>query len=242
MEVNSNSNNTDNSKIYGYMRLSKRDRSKVDTNGNQLSDNDLILRQKRELMKFGISESNIISEGITSGVGNKPILYNLLGLSADNLGRVHQSDVCKLPKGSTLCVCEMNRLSRDKFELTEILKILEQNEIGLIFLNFPMLVELAKSTDNTSWLLRKLILTVLIYISDEERKILIERTKQGLETAKAQGKVLGRPPFNSQKKVHEIFLKYNDGLLSWQKGARLLNLGKTQFYKLMKQERKQLFQ
>ena len=37
-------------------------------------------------------------------------------------------------------------------------------------------------------------LTVLVAVAQFERDLLIERTQAGLERAKAEGKVLGRPP------------------------------------------------
>lgn len=228
--------------LFGYMRLSKRDRSKVDNNGKPLSDEELLARQRRELIKFGVPEDKIYSEGILSGVAyEKPVLYSLLGLSRAN-GRLQQSSECKLPKGSTFIVCEMNRLSRDKFELSEILRVLEENEIGIVFLNFPMLAELSQKQDNLSWVMRNMILNILMYISDEERKTLVERTKTGIQTAKARGKVLGRPKFNTDEKVHEVFLKYQSGELYWQDAAKILGFGKTQFYKKMAEERAKLYQ
>lgn len=232
------------SNLYGYMRLSKRDLSKLDAQGRPLTDEELVMRQRRELILFGVPEENIFSEGILSGVGNKPVLYSMLGLSKDSDGKIHQSGVCSLPKGSTLCVCELSRLSRDKLELSQILRILEDSDVSLMLLDCPMLTELkSEYSDNKgmNWIIRKLVLTLLIYMADEERKTLIERTKKGLETAKAQGKVLGRPSFNTPERVHSVYEKYSVGEISWADGAKLLGLGKTQFYKLMSRERAKAF-
>lgn len=45
----------------------------------------------------------------------------------------------------------------------------------------------------------KLILTMLAAVAEIERDLLVERTQSGLERAKAEGKVLGRPSKTSDE-------------------------------------------
>ena len=50
----------------------------------------------------------------------------------------------------------------------------------------------------------KLLLTMLMAVAEMERDLLVERTQAGLERAKAQGKILGRPSKTTDQQRNEI--------------------------------------
>lgn len=97
-----------------------------------------------------------------------------------------------LRKGDTLITTELSRLGRDMFEIINLVLELNQMGIKIIFLRQKELCEDEKYS--------KLILVIYAYLAEEERKLISQRTKSGLEKAKAQGKKLGRPSnsLNSQ--------------------------------------------
>ncbi|EAJ5118879.1 MULTISPECIES: recombinase family protein [Campylobacter] len=90
-----------------------------------------------------------------------------------------------LQKDDTLIATELSRLGRDMFEILNL--VLELNQMGVktIFLRQKELCGDEKHS--------KLILAIYAYLAEEERKLIAQRTKSGLEKAKAQGKRLGRP-------------------------------------------------
>lgn len=111
-----------------------------------------------------------------------------------------------LQKGDTLITTELSRLGRDMFEILNL--VLELNQMGVktIFLRQKELCGDEKHS--------KLILAIYAYLAEEERKLIAQRTKSGLEKAKAQGKRLGRPhnTLNSQydkdtEKIKELLNK-----------------------------------
>lgn len=235
MEENiSNNINTDN--IYGYMRLSKRNLQKVDSEGNLLSDEEQLERQKIELLKAGVQENHIFNEGIISGVAqNKVVLNKILGL------REYSNNQPLLPTGSTLIVTELSRLSRSYNELQIILSKIQALNIKLILLDFP-LTNNNQVDDTTSSLINNIVIQVLAYISEAERKKLIERTLSGLEAAKKNGKKLGRKNKVSREEIARVYDLYNSNdNITREMCLNMLGVGKTTFHRYMQEERVRRF-
>jgi DNA invertase Pin-like site-specific DNA recombinase len=57
----------------------------------------------------------------------------------------------------------------------------------------------------------KLMLTMLAAVAEMERDLLVERTQSGLERAKAEGKVLGRPSKTNAEQRTAIKVAYRAG-------------------------------
>ncbi|WP_416861223.1 recombinase family protein [Helicobacter ganmani] len=111
-----------------------------------------------------------------------------------------------LHKDDTLITTELSRLGRDMLEILNL--ILELNKAGVktIFLRQSELCSNEKHS--------KLILAIYAYLAEEEKKLISQRTKSGLEKAKLNGKKLGRPhnSLNSQydkdiEKIKELLDK-----------------------------------
>ena len=111
-----------------------------------------------------------------------------------------------LHKDDTLITTELSRLGRDMLEILNL--ILELNKAGVktIFLRQSELCGNEKHS--------KLILAIYAYLAEEEKNLISQRTKSGLEKAKLNGKKLGRPhnSLNSQydkdiEKIKELLDK-----------------------------------
>jgi putative DNA-invertase from lambdoid prophage Rac len=98
--------------------------------------------------------------------------------------------------GETLVVSKLDRLGRDAVDVLQTIRLLGSRGIQVIVL------QLGK-VDLTS-VAGKLLLTMLVAVAEMERDLLVERTQAGLERAKAQGKLLGRPSKTNQNQRHEI--------------------------------------
>ena len=223
-----------NNNIYGYMRLSKRNLQKLDSDGNIISDEEQLQRQRMELINAGVPTDHIFNEGIISGVSkNRVILNQILGI-----GKYSNSQPL-LPVGSTLVVTELSRLSRDFNELQTILNKINNLDIKLILLDFPMLNNQLDNNDITSKFLNQIILSLLSYLTDMERQKLIERTKSGIINAVKNGKKLGRPIKVSNKdeiaRVYDLY--YIQNVITSEMGMKLIGCGKTTFFKCLKEER-----
>lgn len=102
----------------------------------------------------------------------------------------------KIRDGETLVVSKLDRLGRDAVDVLQTIRLLGSRGIQVIVL------QLGK-VDLTS-VAGKLLLTMLVAVAEMERDLLIERTQAGLERAKAQGKILGRPSKTNDQQRLEI--------------------------------------
>jgi DNA invertase Pin-like site-specific DNA recombinase len=114
--------------------------------------------------------TTIYREEISGAHSNRPALKKLLAT---------------LKRGDTLVVTRLDRLGRSVRELLNLLADFEQRGVGFKSLGDPW-------TDTTSPHGR-LMLTVLGGLAEFERSLIIARTSEGRERAKANGVRFGRP-------------------------------------------------
>lgn len=125
-------------------------------------------------------------------------------------------------EGDTLVVTKLDRLARSVQHLLETLGTLTQKGANLRILAVGM--DTASATG-------KLMLTVLGGIAEFEREIMLERQREGIAKAKAEGKYKGRKP-TAQAKAPEIIRLHSEG-----KGAteiaRELGIGRASVYRAL---------
>ncbi|ECO1957842.1 TPA: recombinase family protein [Campylobacter coli] len=92
----------------------------------------------------------------------------------------------KLKSGDLLIATELSRLGRNMLEIINLVLEFNANNINFLFLRQ---IELSNFNNSNS----KLILSIYAYIAENERELISQRTKAGLESARANGKKLGRP-------------------------------------------------
>ena len=90
-----------------------------------------------------------------------------------------------LQPGNVLLVNDLTRLGRSAADLASIVTLLAEREVGLRSLNEPYL--------DTSTSHGLMIFQIFSALAEYERNRLRERTLEGLQAAKARGRVGGRP-------------------------------------------------
>jgi DNA invertase Pin-like site-specific DNA recombinase len=110
----------------------------------------------------------------------------------DQVSSVTQRDRLKeclefLRAGDVLMVTKPDRLARSAMELLAIVADLSKRKIGLVVLS--MGGERLDTRNPAS----KLMLTILAGVATWEREIMLERQREGIAKAKAEGKYKGRP-------------------------------------------------
>jgi DNA invertase Pin-like site-specific DNA recombinase len=93
-----------------------------------------------------------------------------------------------LREGDALMVTKPDRLARNTAELLSIQGDLEKRGIGLVVLSIGG--DRLDTRNPTS----KLILTILAGVATWEREVMLERQREGIAKAKAEGKYEGRKP------------------------------------------------
>lgn len=109
----------------------------------------------------------------------------------------------RLEAGDMLIVSKLDRLGRGMIDVLQTIELLKTRQIKLKVLALGD-VDLSSPAG-------KLIISVLAATAELERDLLIERTKAGLERAKAEGKVLGRRSKTTEDQKQEILALVNQG-------------------------------
>ncbi|HCG6643295.1 recombinase family protein [Vibrio parahaemolyticus] len=165
----------------------------------QTTENQIIaIRQKG----YEVSDSRIISETVSGSVEamKREKLKMLIN---------HQ-----LEAGDMLVVLKLDRLGRDNIDVQNTINLLTDKGVKVVCLDLPV-ADLSSAEG-------KLMLQMFSAFAEFERNRIRERTKEGLERAKAQGKKLGRPKANST--TLSVQAKKAEGL-SQAKVAQVLDLG-----------------
>ena len=123
--------------------------------------------------------------------------------------------------GDSLCVVRLDRLGRSLKELLETVDELRDRQVNLI--------SLEEKIDTTS-AAGELIFHVFGAIAHFERRLIAERTKDGLARARKRGRKPGRPKID--KDTVDAALKLIDAGLSAGQAAKRLNIGRSTLYRI----------
>jgi DNA invertase Pin-like site-specific DNA recombinase len=126
--------------------------------------------------------------------------------------------------GDSLVVWKLDRLARSTRQLLETVEALERRGIGLRILTQNM--------DTTS-AGGRLIFTVFSAIAEFEREIIRERTRAGLDAARARGRTGGRPRALSDKDLKEARALLADPDITVEDVARRLGVGPSTLYRYL---------
>lgn len=151
---------------------------------------------------YDVIDNRVVSEVVSGGV--------------QAMKRKAFSDLVnhKLEAGDKLVVLKLDRLGRDNIDVQQTISMLVEKGIDVVSMDLPA-SNLASSEG-------KLMLQMFSAFAEFEKSRITERTKEGLERAKKEGKKLGRPVATATyKRVQEA--KANG--LSQAKAAAALGLG-----------------
>jgi DNA invertase Pin-like site-specific DNA recombinase len=129
-----------------------------------------------------------------------------------------------LRAGDSLVVWKLDRLARSLKQLIETVELLESRRIGLR--------SLTEAIDTTT-AGGKLVFHVFGALAEFERSIIRERTKAGLEAARARGKKGGRPPALVAKDLAAAKAMLSDPEITMEDVAKRLKVAPSTLYRHM---------
>lgn len=152
----------------------------------------------------------IFQEKASGGRWDRPELHRLLG---------------QLRKGDALVVWKLDRLSRSLKDVLALMEKIDQAGAG-----FRSLTEVIDTVSAGGRMMMQIVGT----FAEFERAMLRERTRNGLDAARKQGRVGGRRPKLTKHQQEEIVHLVNSGQMTAADAARLFNVHPATVSRLLK--------
>ncbi|OFP04339.1 resolvase, partial [Enterococcus sp. HMSC076D08] len=133
----------------------------------------------------------------------------------------------KIRPGDTVIVESFSRLGRSTKDLIDLVTYFEEHHVKLVSL---------KENFDTSTPHGRLMMTVFQAFSQFERDLIVERTKEGLKSARARGRKGGRPRVN-QKDVDRAVKLYKSQVYSVKEITEMTGISKATLYRYLKDNR-----
>jgi DNA invertase Pin-like site-specific DNA recombinase len=134
----------------------------------------------------------------------------------------------KLRPGDAVIVESFSRLGRSTKDLIDLVNYFEEHEVKLVSL---------KENFDTSTPHGRLMMTVFQAFSQFERDLIVERTKEGLKSARARGRTGGRPRVN-QKEIDRALKLYESQAYSVKDITEMTGISKATIYRYLNNKNK----
>ncbi len=209
VHVNKHNKEEDEMAIWGYARVSTT---------QQIED-----RQVVELRPLVTTESHLLVEKQSGKDFDRPIYKSLKNI---------------MREGDTLVVKSLDRLGRNYEQMKEEWKDLSDRGIKIKILDTPMLDTSKYDDELMGRFVSDIVLNVLSFVAENERKNIRQRQKEGIEIAKAKGIRFGRPEIKYPDKFEDVYNDWKCGKIKGVNAIKILNLKKTTFYKMVREYEK----
>lgn len=135
-------------------------------------------RQIDALKEAGVDERNIYQEKVTGTKADRPELKRMLDM---------------LREGDVVIISDLTRISRSTKDLLDIIEKIKAKGASIRSLKDTWLDTTSDNPYN------QFLLTVMSGLSQLERDLISQRTKEGLASARARGRNGGRPSKQNEK-------------------------------------------
>lgn len=188
--------------LYGYVRVSTQD---------QNEDRQLI-----SMKEVGIENRNLYMDK-QSGKDFERINYRKM------VGRLKEEDI--------LYIKSIDRLGRNYEEIIEQWRILtKEKKIDIVVLDMPIL-DTRREKDLLGTFLSDIVLQVLSFVAENERKNIRQRQREGIAAAQLRGVQFGRPIKPLPENFSQVYEKWVSNEISGKRAAELCNMPLTSFYR-----------
>lgn len=133
----------------------------------------------------------------------------------------------KLRPGDTVIVESFSRLGRSTKDLIELVNYFEEQGVKLVSL---------KENFDTTTPQGRLMMTVFQAFSQFERDLIVERTKEGLKSARARGRKGGRPYVN-QRNIERALKLYESKDYSVKEIVEMTGISKATLYRYLNKKK-----
>lgn len=127
-------------------------------------------------------------------------------------------------RGDTVVVESISRFARNTRDLLELVERLRQKEVGFVS---------QKEAIDTATPAGQFMLTVFAAVAQLERDYILQRQREGIQLARAQGKYAGRRPMKAPG-LERVAHQWREGELSAVQAAKKLGMSRATFYRRVK--------
>jgi resolvase domain protein len=196
-----------NNKVFGYARVSSKEQNEE--------------RQVKALLENGIDKQFIFVDK-ESGKDFQRTQYQVLKTA--------------LRENDLLIIKSIDRLGRNyQMIINEWRDITINIKADIKVLDMPML-DTTKHKDLLGTFISDLILQVLSYVAEQERRFIKQRQKEGIAIAKNKGVKFGRPKIKKADNFDEVVNRWKAKEITAREAMAELNLKPNVFYKMIKGE------
>lgn len=199
-------------KKYGYVRVSTKEQNED--------------RQVQAMLKNGILKERIFIDKQSGKDFNRAEYQTLKRILKDS-------------PNSLLVIHSIDRLGRNYKDITkEWQELTTECKADIKVLDMPLL-DTTQYKDLLGSFISDLILQVLSFVAEQERNNIRKRQAEGIATAKAQGKHLGRPQLKIDMELFKnVYREWKSGAITGVQAMNKANMKKTTFYKNVKEYEK----
>lgn len=195
--------------VFGYCRVSTKEQNEA--------------RQVEEMKKAGVDERNIFIDKAS-------------GKDFDR--KEYAALISRMREGDILIVKSIDRLGRDYGMILEQWRhITQELKANIRVLDIPLLDTTANTQTLDNRFIADLMLQILCYVSEKERRYIKQRQAEGIALAKANGQELGRPKIQKPEQWDEIYRQWKDKKIQAAKAMEILELKPNTFYNFVNEEK-----
>ena len=178
-------------------------------------------------MKFGYARCSTLDQNLDWQIGalmkegcDRIFQEKFTGTRKDRPELLRMLDM--LREGDTVIICELTRLSRSVKDLFDLVERVEKAGANIKSLKEPWL--------DTTTPQGRLLFTIFSGVSQFERELIRERTMEGLASARARGRMGGRPG-KDKKVVEQALTLYDSRAYSVDEISKTTGISRATLYK-----------
>lgn len=192
-------------RIYGYVRVSSKEQNED--------------RQMLAMCRAKVPEGNIYKDKQSGKDFERPM---------------YQQMIKCLEKDDVVYIKSIDRLGRNYEEVLEQWRYLTKDkQVDIVVLDMPLL-DTRRGKDLMGTFLSDIVLQLLSFVAENERKNIRQRQMEGIEAARLRGVQFGRPKKPVPDNFEQVCQQWMKKKLTGEEAARRCNLSKATFYRRAK--------